>query len=1201
MLKISFCKLFLFLVLTAHLFGQGTDLGTIRGIVTDTSGALIPSASVEVVDTQTNQSQRTKSNDRGIFEIPALRSGEYKAIVSQAGFSTVEVKGIVVRGGAVANADVKLEVASAAQTVMVEASAPTIQTENPTLSASLDQQTLTNLPRDSRDIYQFLYLNPNVTQSADGAGFKFLGAQSYGASFSLDGQRSNGGIFGEPTSSQPSLEVIGELTVLSNNFSAEYAGIGNIRVQTKRGEKDFHGSLFYNNRNSALAAWALRDKNELASFVPSPERPDFKKPYSNLNEFGGSIGGPLKPLKNTYFMAAYERRLAASPITFTSTTLPHPSLWAGDFTKLNPSARPLVPAGVQLTPEEIANNTVDGAGVRFNTLPSRLMNPTTQALIQQYFPNASVNAAINPANGRLERYYEPVPSHGQRDLGTFRLDQDVTERDRVYGVFNVQDSNSNPAAVQAPYTGLGISQQDQRNYTLSLSYTKVITPRIVNEARGGFNQQNLFRRSNQTLRQFLSSIGFNDADIAAYGQTVGTEALDTFGNPRVQWGNFAIFNNGGRNTYRPMDQKLFTFGDTLSLVTGNHSIKAGADFVRNFAQDGFANNRGQVRGAINYTGNAVDAFTRFLLGQPANQAQFVTALRPPMEVHNWEMGFFVQDDWKITPRLTVNLGLRYDLITPFIEENNLMVNFATNMVNPNGNQGVFIVPSRQTLQSVDPRILNYGYVFADQARVGRALVRTDRNNFAPRVGAAFRLTSRSVIRGGYGIFYPTSAAQGMRDALATNPFNQTLTRTSTAAASLQGWPGTVHGISPLSGGTSLAAGNLPAFNIIPRDLQNPRIQQYNITFEQELGAKFAGRVSYLGTRMNGLIAGIDQNMIPPSDIPFGTSIGDGVTACNPDDGDCDLSDADRARLPFPTLGDFMASYKNLGNGRSHALQVEVNRRYSSGFTFNAVYTLLDQKTEVLDSGNSSLGGQTYDQFNPSNDFGRDSFVSRHRFVAYGVYELPFGKGRRYGSQLPGIVDAFAGGWQLSSNMFVKSGTGFTPFWACDNCGPAFPGNVASSFIDAVGAFGGTSFRPTLTSDPNSVTGAQQWDPDAFGVPSVGADLFTNPQSVKRNQLLGPGSVGVNLGVQKAFRIGERFQIQVGADVNNLFNHPLFSPPDNEIARLGTFAIDVDPVTRKVLPITRIERNPDFGRLITSFRQDGIDLQRAFRLRARITF
>ena len=277
-----------------------------------------------------------------------------------------------------------------------------IQTESPAISGNLTTRQLLELPRDSRDIYQFLYLNPNITTSSGGEGFKFIGAQSYGASFSLDGQRSNGGIFGEATSSQPSLESIEELTVLSNNFSAEYAGIANIRVVTKRGTSKYHGSLFANNKNSGLSAWSSGDLNDLHQFTPNPSNPDFPKPYYNLNEDGGSFSGPVPGSKKTFFLGSYERRWSLTPLRFSaSSRLPGQRLLNGDFTALSDSRKPLVsllPAGT-LTPTEIANNTVGGAGVRFTTIPQRLLNPTTAKFISLYYPKSSLSAPVDSLGG----------------------------------------------------------------------------------------------------------------------------------------------------------------------------------------------------------------------------------------------------------------------------------------------------------------------------------------------------------------------------------------------------------------------------------------------------------------------------------------------------------------------------------------------------------------------------------------------------------------------------------------------------------------------------------------------------------------------------------------------------------------------------------------------------------------------------------
>lgn len=1190
----------------ATVYPQGTNLGTIRGTVSDPNGAAIPNAAVQITDQATGISRDVTTDSSGNYEALALKPGIYKVTVSVTGFKTTTLDAVV-KGSDTVRADLQMEVGAQTQNVtIVGGEAGVIQKDQPVIAGTINNRELLELPRDSREIYEYLYLNPDITQGAGGDGtFKFVGAQSYGAAFSLDGQRSNGGIFGEPTSSQPSLETIGELTVLSKNFTAEYSGIANVRIETKRGSKDYHGSLFYNNKNSALAAWSIQDKNAQSTFLPTLDTPTFPNPVFNLNETGGSIGGPLPFSRHkTFFLLAYERRWDLAPLQVRATNVPSSLILAGNFTQINNSSKPTVPSSVLplLTPEEVLNNTIVVAGTRrFISIPQRLLNPIAQNVVS-YYPQTNPATPTNATNGRI-RFAENVESLLTRDLATLRIDHDFSDKDKFYAVYNFQVRNGQRALVLSPLTGFGLRAQKQRNHTLSLSYTHMFSNRIINEARGGFNYQLLFRRANQTEADYLADVGFNSSEISAIGSVIGEGVLDTVGHVAWTFSPFLNIGNGGRNTDRNLDQKLYTFGDTVNWISGNHAFKFGADFVSNRAKDGFSANRGNVRGLVTYP-STLTGFSNFLLGLPPTRVDYVGfTRRGALDVANWETGYFFQDDWQIHSRVTLALGLRYEIITPFVEKDDLMVNFdPTTSKNP-GFQGRFIVPSEKTLALLDPRFITYGVVTADEAGVGRGLVNTDRNNLAPRVGIAWRLTDKQVLRGGYGLYYPTSAAQGMRDALGTNAFNQGVRKTGT-----QGLPGGINprGITPFSGGT-VTGGNPTDFtslaaNAIPPDLQSPRIEQYNVTYEREFGWSTGVRVSYVGSRQHGLIGGVDLNMLQPSNIPFGITNDEGGP-CDPLEGDCIVSPADAARRPFPRLGSFLASYGNIGHGRSNALQLEVNRRFVRGLTFNASYTLLDQKSSGLDTGNSSLGGTIYNQFNPDLDLSRDGFVSKHRFISYGAVDVPFGHGRSYGKDISRWADSVAGGWQVTWNMFAKSGTGFTPYWNCNNCDPVWPGNIGSEFVDAIGDFNGQGFRARIIGDPRAgVTGDQIFNPAAFAVPTTGADALDNPQTAKRNVLTGPSSWGVNLGVHKFFSFNENTKLEVGADFNNVFNHPLHSPvADNTFVNVGDYDISLDAQGHPVILPQNININPDFGRTNLSFSQEGIDNRRSVRIRLRLTF
>ena len=926
-------------------FGQGTDLGTIRGLVTDSGGGIIVGASVTVTDALTKRDRVTETNAQGNYEMFGLNPGTYTVTISAPGMSKSEITNIVLNGSDTVSANAVLKISSGQESVVVSMETAAIDTEDQTISQTIDSQSIIELPRDSRNVYSFLYLNPNVTQSAADGSFKFIGAQSYGASFSLDGQRSNGGIFGEPTSSQPSLEAVGEINILTSDFQRGIRGHRQRARQYQARRFQLSRLAFYNNKNSALAAWTLDDLNGKANFAPTAFQSKYPNPYFNITDFGGSFGGPVPHLGKTWFFAAYERNYTVAPVKVQDSRAAHPSLYTGDFSALNDSAKPLVPDSVVLTPAEIADNTIvdDDGNRRFVTIPSRLLNPTVQNLINNFFPKIGLSAPINPANGRIIGGFQTnLSGRSVQDTGTLRLDHDFSENDHLYGVYNVSAQGSPTLPVEtnsAAYVGLGLTQNDRRNNTVSLSYTHAFSPSFINEVRGGFNRQKLLRHSNTTLEGFLSSIGFDQSDIDAYGAVVGSFALGTFGHPAINFSNtFTTFNNGGRNTFRPLDQNLVTFGDTLTWIKGKHAFRLGGDLVRNSAVDGFALNRNNPRGLITYTGTGTTPFANFLLGLPGNSVSSVLQPRPAMDVTNWEHGYFIQDTWKVNSKLTVNLGLRYELITPFTDKNDLIANFDPNYVNPaTGQEGRFVIPSPKTLEFLDTRIIDFGYTFASTYGLGRGTVFADKLDFSPRIGVAYRIGDKSVIRGGYGIYYPTSAAQGIRDPIATNPFNQSITKESKPGNPLEGWPGNgVDGISPISGGSiSRGISGTPAVNVVPFDIHQPRIHQYNATFEREIGWGNAVRFSYLGATMHGLIAGKDLNLISPNDVPFGTHTvddsGEPNGICDPvNNGDCAISNEDLARYRFPALGDFLLSYGNYGHAQSNAFQTTFEHKYSHG-------------------------------------------------------------------------------------------------------------------------------------------------------------------------------------------------------------------------------------------------------------------------------
>ena len=393
-----------------------------------------------ILDLATNNPRETKTNAQGEYRVFGLGSGKYQVSVSLAGMRTTQITGIEINGSDTVQGRCAAKVASASETVDVSAEAPLVNRTDQTISDTIGSRAVIELPRDSRDVYTFLYLNPNITQGSDDGEFKFLGAQSYGGNFSLDGQRSNGGIFGSPTESKPSLEAVGDINVLSNDFSAEYAGISNIRVTTKRGGCGLPRFGFLQQQEFGAGGVDFAGHNRQSGIRSLSRAEQLPQSLFQFHRHRRVIRRTDSPgLKKTWFFAAYERNWNRRQFNFDRATFRIRSCGRATFpgSKIRPSR--LVPRrrrSTRLTPEEIANDTVDGAGERFITIPSRFLNPTVQNLIGTYFPKIGLGAA-HQQHQRTHSLYRPTVSRPSvHDTGTLRVDHDFSDKDRVYAVYN---------------------------------------------------------------------------------------------------------------------------------------------------------------------------------------------------------------------------------------------------------------------------------------------------------------------------------------------------------------------------------------------------------------------------------------------------------------------------------------------------------------------------------------------------------------------------------------------------------------------------------------------------------------------------------------------------------------------------------------------------------------------------------------------
>ena len=799
-------------------------LGTIRGTVTDAGGGVIPKAPVLITDETTGLPRTVDTDTRGVFEVVNLQPGTYTVEVIVTGFKKFERTGIIVRTGQASLLNVQLDLGPLGETVNVTATAPAnvITLDSPSVTKGLDEQQLRDLPRGSRDIQSFLYLNPNVAGSDDQ--IQFLGGRTYGVSYIQDGQASTNAIFGTVGNSAPGLEAIQEMQVLSNSYSAEYGGLAGVVVTTKRGGQQYRGSMFYDFNANELNALTYGQK--LTGVTKDAPNADTK-----TQRYGATFGGPLFGHR-TFFYANYEGLRDRTIQGGATINVPSQALRNGDFSGYTIKIK----------------DPVTGLPFPGNIIPADRISPISKNIMNFFYPLPTRD--IQASGMGTFQQYVPVPR--KRERFDLRLDHEAGASNQFFGRFSYQYRDPTRYEFEAgkALTNLPLWQSSLNTYAAVGGWTSILSNRLVNEMRVGYNFDGDSRKSNYLATTMAAQMGFEAAP--SIGPDIPGFPTVNFYSGINRPGNIT----DGRNNNRTLQQNSLSFADNVSWMKAEHSIRSGVLVSRNSAVDGFGrglNNRGLYRFTASASARTGNSFSDFLLGLPSRVDEHVST-RGDLQGYSWDFAGFLQDDWRVNQKLTLFLGLRYELAGAWNEKNEMLANFQAQ------DGGYHVVANKDVWSKLPPGLSDpsspwYSHVkLAGDLGLPNTLVNTDKNNFSPRVGYAYRVDAagRTVLRGGFGLFHPTTAIQGIRDQLAANEFRYTIQRAPGPFA---------HAFTQ---GTGLPSNDDFGTQGLWPNIQSPDIYQYNLTVERELPWEMGFRASYLGSTMKKLLVNREYNSVKAS-------------------------------------------------------------------------------------------------------------------------------------------------------------------------------------------------------------------------------------------------------------------------------------------------------------------------------------------------
>ena len=1087
--------MFFFALSVAGLLAQ-FESATLTGVVSDASGQVIPGVAVKAVNEATGVETSSQTSGEGRYNFPSLRPGSYRVVAAHTGFKQFVSSGVVLQVNQAARLDIALTIGTVTEEVVVTGAAPVLETESGSRGSVIDHTKIVELPLNGRDYNQLALLSPGVlapTPRLQSVGFRGAfnvnGNRAFQNAFQLDGvdntSYSNSFRGLNVQVIQPSVEALQEFKIQTNAYSAEFGRSAGalINAVIRSGTNELHGSVYEFLRNSELDA---------SNFFAN--KAGLKKPFRQRNQFGVAAGGPIVKNK-TFIFGDYEGlRDAAGIIRFSS--VPQPIWRQGLFATpiFNPYNASDTGQDFRIPATAGCN---DGSGACWR-IPANLIDPVGQKVV-------NVSPDPNTFSPTFDNNFVSSPIDRNRtNQFDIRADHTISSKLNLFGRYSYAKTNF---FRPAPRPGLSegsfndtFGTADLKSQAIAAGLVWVLSPTMVSDTRFGYAMGDFFQlppNFGSGCPQELIGLKNAPSDTAICG------GIPVFNFPG---GNLQRI---GRTTSVPQFQtpRSLNVRQSLSASHGAHALKFGGELLN--VETGIRD-VSSLLGNFNFTGRFTgvngrweNALADLLLGFPTRYQQDSNTT---FNMYQRMYFLFVQDDWKITRKLTLNLGLRYEFATPPRDRDFKWANF-------DSSTGKFISAKS-------------GSLFEE------ALIHPDRNNFAPRFGFAYSVTPKTVLRGAYGIFYNHANRLGREGLLGFNPPYIILADSNISGS---GTLRATDAIFRLQDGIPAGFVDINRVNLatVGRKAQDPNqrspyVQQFNFGVQREVLKDLVLDVSYMGNR--GLKLPSFRNLNP---ITY-TFNAQGAPVAG-------LRELDSLGL----RGDIQI-LENLGISNYNSLQVRLERRFSKGFTLLTAYTYGKALTDSVDHLSTSGAGNGVDvgAFKEPQDgkhrrleYGPSEFDVTHRFVLSGVWRLPFGRDQVHGKSWSPIVDAVLGGWQFSPILTVQGGLPLTIIQA-----------------EAFGIGGERRSRPNRIANgtlPDSQRTVDRWfDTSAFVATRSSAGVGFVPNTIYGNSgvgiVRGPGQVNLDFNLAKDIRLAERLSAQFRTEIFNAFNHTNFGVPGVQI-------------------------------------------------------